>query len=597
MSRAGTAGAGSGASERERHGTGASPGIAIGRAYVIDRTRLKIPKRHIDADEVDEEVARFRRALRVSDRQLGWIKEKIEEREESEHYKIIAAHQLILHDEHVVDETERYIRDEHINAEWALRKTVEHIKGVFDAIDDDYFRERRSDVDFVGERVLRNLLGYESSVKPPPDAIVVAHDLSPADSVQLFRAAVAGLATDAGGKTAHTAIVARSNEVPAVVGLEDVTSAAESGDLLVVDGTRGVVVIHPGADTVAAYRERARKEAARGAALLENRDLPAQSVDEVEVTLLANVDHEREIKTALDHGARGLGLFRTEYLFMMSDRFPEEEDHYEHARRVLEGLGGYPATFRTFDLGADKVSRLLPDLHAEVNPALGLRSMRLCLTSAVRPVFKQEIRGLLRASAHGNARIMFPMISGLRELQKAQEVLEEAKEELWEEGRAFDREIEVGVMIEMPSAAVIADYLAPAVDFFSIGTNDLIQYTLAVDRVNEYVAYAYEPLHPAILRLIQMVVSAARSAGISVGVCGEAAGDPLVAPALVGLGLRELSMNATAIPEIKSKVRAAHVDGLHALADKLARLRTADEVREAVLTYYAESNLDDAVLT
>jgi phosphoenolpyruvate-protein phosphotransferase (PTS system enzyme I) len=596
MNRAGTSSGGGEPEQRELRGTGASPGIAIGRAYVVERSRLKIPRRHIDADEVDEEIARFRRALRVSDRQLEWIKEKIEEREESEHYNIIAAHQLILHDEHVVDETERYIRDELLNAEWALRKTVEHIKGVFDAIDDEYFRERRSDVDFVGERILRNLLGYDSSVKPPPDAIVVPHDLSPADSVQLFRSVVAGLATDAGGKTAHTSIIARSNEVPAVVGLEDVTEIAENGDLLIVDGTRGLVILHPTSEMVSTYRDMARKEAARGEALLENRDLPAQSVDDVEVALLANVDHVEEVRYALEHGAVGVGLFRTEYLFMMSDRFPGEEDHYEHAKGVLEALGDKPATFRTFDLGADKVSQLLPDLHAEANPALGLRSMRLCLTSAVRPVFKEQLRGLLRASVHGKVRIMFPMISGLRELQRAREVLEEAKDELWKEGTPFDREIEVGVMIEMPSAAVIADLLAPAVDFFSIGTNDLIQYTLAVDRVNEYVAYAYEPLHPALFRLIEMVVKAANRAGISVGVCGEAAGDPLVAPALVGLGLRELSMSPTAIPEIKSKVRAASVKDLKLLVAELKELATSEEIREAVLEYYAKANLDEGVI-
>jgi phosphotransferase system enzyme I (PtsI) len=347
---------------------------------------------------------------------------------------------------------------------------------------------------------------------------------------------------------------------------------------------------------VSEYRERAQQEAARGAALLENRDLPAESVDEVEVELLANIDHVNELDSAVDHGAVGVGLFRTEYLFMTANRMPGEEDHYQHAKQVVETLGGKAATFRTLDLGADKVAQLVPELHAEPNPALGLRSIRLCLTDAVRPVFKQQLRGLLRASVHGRARIMFPMISGVRELWQARAVLDEAKDELTREGIPFDEQVEVGVMIEMPSAAVIADHLASEVDFFSIGTNDLIQYTLAVDRVNEYVAYAYEPLHPAMLRLVEMVVQAGHAAGIPVGVCGEAAGDPYVAPVLVGLGLRELSMNAVAIPEIKSKVRSARVEDLKKLVAEVKGLPSAQEVKRAVLAYYSEADLDEGRL-
>jgi len=574
--------------ELTKNGLGAAPGIAIGRAYLVDRRRLKTPKRRLQADEVDDEIARFHRAVDASDRQLERVKAKIE-REEGESYNIIAAHQLILRDEHVVDESIRYIRDDAINAEWALMRTVEHIKEVFDAIEDDYFRERRSDVDFVGERVLRNLLGREiAPVKPPPDAIVVAHDLSPADTSGLYRAAVAGLVTDAGGKTSHTAIVARAHEIPAVVGLEDATQDIGTGDLLVVDGTNGLVIINPSAQTVTEYRDLRRKEAAAGAALLSNKSLPATTTDGVRVGLVANLDSADEVEYALEHGAEGIGLFRTEYLFLTDGtRLPTEADHYDSAVSALTSLGERVATFRTFDLGADKMTTLIGD-HHEANPALGLRSMRLCLSDEVKPLFKAQLRGLLRASCHGNLRIMFPMISGLHELRLARAVLDEAKAELVAENIEFDAEVPVGIMIEMPSAAVLADLLAREVDFFSIGTNDLIQYTLAVDRVNEHVTYLYEPLHPAMLRLIQQVVAAANAADIPVAVCGEMAGDPRVVPVLLGLGLRELSMNAVAIPEVKSVVRGAKQSELNDLAEASINMPTAGQVTEAVDTYLAQ---------
>lgn len=569
-------------------GIGASHGISIGRAYLVDRRRLKTPKRHIEGeDAVEDEITRFHRALQQSYRELERIKQKIEqEREESEHYNIIEAHQLILRDEHLVDETIRYIREESINAEWALQKTVEHIKGVFDAIEDDYFRERRSDVDFVGERVLRNLLGREATpVRPPPDAIVVAHDLSPADTAQLYRAAVAGLVTDAGGKTSHTAIIARAHEIPAVVGLEDVTNLVGTDDLIVVDGTEGVVIVNPTAETVTRYRERARHVAAAGAALHQLRELPAVTTDGFEVALMANVDLADEVASALAHGAGGVGLFRTEYLFMMGDRIPAEDDHYEATRQVIETLDGLPGTFRTFDLGADKLYSFVGEHLREANPALGLRSMRLCLTETVRPIFKQQLRGILRASVHGTCRIMFPMISGMTELRAARAVLDEAKAELREESIPFDEQIAVGIMIEMPSAAVISDILATEVDFFSIGTNDLIQYTLAVDRVNEHVTYLYEPLHPALLRLIDMVVKAGKNAGIPVGICGEMAGDPQVVPVLVGLGLESLSMNAVTIPSVKALIRETSQVELRALADRVKQLPSANDVTAEVRRY------------
>ncbi len=568
--------------ELRKRGTAAAPGIAIGRAYVLDRRRIKTPKKRIKKEEVEPEIARFRVALESSNDQLEQVKAKIAARDKSEHYNLIEAHQLILHDEHLVDETIKNIRKEKINAEWALRKTVEHIKGVFDQIEDDYFRERRSDVDFVGERVMRNLMGEsDAPLKPPPDAIVVAHDLSPADAIMLSRAAVAGLITDAGGKTSHTAIIARAHELPAVVALEDVTSAAGTEDLVIVDGTRGMVIINPMPQTVAHYRGRAKREAALEEKLLSDRDLPAVTLDGIEVRLYANVDFSDEVPGAVDHGAAGVGLFRTEFLFMMGPEAPTEEDHYRHARTVIESLGGRQATFRTFDLGADKVASLMPEHYNEANPHLGLRSIRLTMEDSVFPLFMAQLRGLIRASVHGDLRIMFPMISGVGDLRWALGALEDAKNQVRAAGHELADDIQVGVMIETPSAVLVADLLAREVDFFSIGTNDLIQYTLAVDRVNEHVAHLYEPMHPSIMRSIKRVTDIANAAGVHVAVCGEMAGDPQVAPLLIGMGLRELSMNAVSIPYVKSVLRAQKVGELEGLANKVLELPTADEIRAA----------------
>jgi phosphotransferase system enzyme I (PtsI) len=568
--------------EIRKRGAGASPGIAIGRAYVVDRRRIKTPKRHVTPDEVDVEIARFRAAIGESDAQLERIKEKLVAKEGEDHFHILEAHQLILHDEHLVDETIKRIKAEFINAEWALRRTVESIKEIFDAIEDDYFRERRSDIDFVGDRIMRNLLGVDvSTVSPPPDAVVVAHDLSPSDTAQLHRAAVAALVTDAGGKTSHTAIIARAHEIPAVVGLEDVTSAVGTGDLVIVDGTSGLVIINPEPQTVAHFRARGRREAAIGEALLANRDLPAETIDGQRIHLYANIDIVEEIAGAVDHGAEGVGLFRTEFLYMGRQDLPSEDEHYLYGKGVLEHLGGRLATFRTFDLGGDKMGPA-GTTFTEQNPALGLRSIRICLTPSGRPLFQAQLRGLLRASVHGPLRIMFPMISGVSELRDAKAVLEECKEELRSRGEPFDPAVKIGVMIEMPSAALTADQLAKEADFFSIGTNDLIQYTLAIDRVNEHVSYLYRPLHPALLRMIRTVAEAGKAAGIPVSMCGEMAGEPLLTLIIVGLGLEELSMNAVAIPVVKSVLRASTIDEAKQLADQATRLPTPDEIEDLI---------------
>lgn len=562
-------------------GIPAAHGISFGRAYLIDRRRLKVPKRRIEADEVDGEIDRFLRALDTSYRQLERVKDKIAE-QENDHYNIIAAHQLMLKDSHLVDQTTANIRDKQINAEWAFRKTVEHIKSVFDNIEDDYFRERRSDVDFVGQRVLRNLLGRPTKVRPPPDAIVVAYDLSPADTAQLHRAAVAGLATDAGGTTSHTAIIARAHEIPAVVGLEDITDVVGNGDLLIVDGTEGVVIVNPDPEIVARYRDRQRQEAAADAALLVDRDLPAVTTDGVQIHLAANIDHIDEIRSALDHGAEGIGLFRTEYLFMEGMSLPSEEEHFTHACKVLELMGDREVTFRTFDLGGDKIARFLPGHKSEANPALGLRSIRLCLSRAMRPAFTAQLRGLLRAATRGRIRLMFPMISGVKELSLVLELLDQVRDNLAREGVEHRPDLPVGIMVEMPSAAMVADHLAKQVDFFSIGTNDLIQYTLAVDRVNEHVSYLYQPLHPALLRLISRIIDAGQKAGIAVGLCGELGGDPLVVPVLLGLGLTRVSMYGVAIPEVKRMIRGCDLGALRRLAADVLDMASAEDIHSAV---------------
>jgi phosphotransferase system enzyme I (PtsI) len=561
-------------------GVGASPGLAVGPAFIVDRRRVKTPKRHIADDEVGAEMARFDAALGASHEQLERVKKKLSEREGEDHFHIIEAHQLILHDEHLVDPTRRRIKDEKVNAEWALRRTVEEIKTVFDAIEEDYFRERRSDIDFVGDRILRNLLGVDAGpAMPPPGAVIIAHDLSPADTAHLHRASCVAFCTDVGGKTSHSAILARAFEIPSVVGLENVTEHVGNGDFVIVDGLRGEIIVRPSQEQIAEYRVRAQRHQTFVHELLKNRDLPAETTDGARVRLYANVELTEEVPSALEHGAEGIGLYRTEFLFLDRTDLPKEEEHYLHARGVLKRLHPFPATFRTFDLGGDKVVPFAA-LGDEANPALGLRSIRLCLRE--RKLFKSQLRGLLRASVHGRMRIMFPMISGVGELREAKEVLEEARAELTREGTPFDPKLPVGIMVEMPSAVMVADLLAKESDFLSVGTNDLIQYALAIDRVNEHVGYLYHPLHPAILRMVRYVVDAGHAAGVRVGMCGEMAGEPMFALILLGLGLDELSMNSTAIPVVKSVLRGTTLTAAKELAETALSMATAQEIENLV---------------
>jgi phosphotransferase system enzyme I (PtsI) len=565
-------------------GIAASPGIAIGRCWSVDRRRVRTPKRRLAPDEVESELQRFRTALEVSDLQLSEVKEKVGRTDgahgSAEHSAIIDMHRMMLRDEMLVLEAQRLIREDRLNAEWAVKRAVRKIKSAFHEQADEYFKERRADVDYVGERIIKNLLGQAPDVDevPPEGAIIVAHDLSPADTALLLHERkVAAFVTEAGAKTSHTAIVARALEVPAVVGVGRITALVDRGDWIVVDGSRGVVVINPTPEERADYEAAQERYRAMEEDLLRTRDLPARTQDDVTVRVAGNIEFVEEVPSLLSHGGEAIGLYRTEFLFLGRNDLPSEEEHYENYRRVLESLAPRPVTIRTFDLGGDKLPAGMR-IHAE-NPALGLRAIRYCLRQP--DLFRAQLRALVRASVHGNLKIMFPMISGVAELRAAKRALEEARAEVEREG-VRTKDVPVGIMIELPSAALIADRLARECDFFSVGTNDLIQYTIGIDRQNKDVAYLYKPLHLAVLRMLEIICTAARQAGIPVSMCGEMAGEPVNALVLIGLGVSELSMNGPSIPLVKRVIRAARASDGRALVARLLALTTADDIEREV---------------
>lgn len=560
-------------------GIAAAKGIAFGRALINDRRRIKTPKRHISPDDVGLETARFIEALETTDGQLQRIKEKLYWAGGQEHTLILQAHQLILKDEQLVEQTKQYISQDLLNAEWALRRTIAGIKKLFDEVENDYFRERRSDVDFVADHLMVTLCGgWQEPQEVPRDAIVVAHDLSPADMARFWRAGIKAIVTEVGGRTSHTSIMARSLAIPAVVGVAEISEIVGNGDQLIVDGYRGEVLCLPDEEMERRYQRRASRRAQAAQGLRRERELPAETIDGVRVHLLANIELSDEIPAALAHGAEGIGLYRTEFLYLGRDTLPVEEEHLADALQVLNYSGDCPVTFRTCDLGGDKIPGA--EVAAESNPALGLRSIRLCLEN--KEMFRAQLRGIIRAATAGKIRIMFPMISGVTEFREARAVFLRCVEEVEAAGVTVPP-IPIGVMVEMPSAAIMADQLAQEADFFSIGTNDLTQYCLAIDRVNEQVNYLFKPFHPAILRLIQGVVSAADKANIPVTVCGEMAGDPMMTMVLLGLGVRVLSMSALAVPAVKRVVRSSRASDARALAQRVLSLPTASDVESEII--------------
>jgi len=558
-------------------GIAAAPGIAISRSYLVNRDRMSAIERRILPEEVEPEITAFREAVEKSRAQLIEVKKQADNKELAEHLYIIDTHLMILQDEMLIGETVQLIRNELINAEGALNRVLHKLRRLFDKISDEYLRERQSDVDSIGDRLMRNLLGEtrESLADVKEQVIVIAHDLSPADTVQIDKTKVVGFVTDIGSRTSHTAILARSLGIPAVVGMETVTSLVPGGVPMIIDGSTGTVILRPSEDTFRDYLQKKQEHDYQESELLTFRGLAAETRDGVVLALRSNIDFVDEIAAAREHGAQGIGLFRTEFLFMSGEGPPSEEEQFEVYRSAVEQMAPHPVTIRTLDFGGDK---FVPEfnLSDEINPAMGLRAVRFSLKEV--NLFKAQLRAILRAAAFGPVRVMFPMISGVAEVRACKQFVERERADLQSAGIPIGERIEVGIMIETPAAVLIADLLAREVDFFSVGTNDLIQYCLAIDRGNEHVAYLYEPMHPAVLQALLRVCKAAKSAGISVGMCGEMAGEDLYSLVLIALGFDELSMNATNISRIKRIMRQVEFADVQELLERLLQLSTAQEV-------------------
>lgn len=560
-------------------GISASQGIAWGRAFRIEKVPLPVVQRKID--DVDREIQRLHQAIEETKKDLKRIRDKTLKKFDQQHAAIFEAHLLVASDPELIERVTEAISQDRVNAEYALKTIRDEFLTLFESMDNEYMRERAQDIKDVTDRILSKLLDIQQADLSliQEDVILVAHDLTPSEIALMDTGYVRGIVTDVGGRTSHAAIMARSLELPAIVGTKKATATIQDGDLLIVDATQGVVHINPSVETLARYREKQAQYQYSKQILFKLKEAPTVTKDGTRVELFANIGSPQDLKGVLSNGAEGIGLFRTEFLYMRRPSLPTEEEQVVAYRQVLEAMAGKPVLIRTLDIGGDKE---LPYLHLprELNPFLGYRAIRLCLD---RPgVFKTQLRALLRASVYGNLRIMFPMIATVEEFLQAKTLLLKTKKELKQEGIETSDTIPVGMMVEVPSAAILADQFAEVVDFFSIGTNDLIQYTFAADRMNERVAYLYQPYHPSILRLIKHVIDAAHRHGKSVGMCGEMAGDPIAVPLLLGLGLDEFSMSAISILPTRQLIRNLSKEAMVDLAKQALNLTTMDEVIKLV---------------
>jgi phosphotransferase system enzyme I (PtsI) len=559
-------------------GVGVSPGMACGKIHVVRDDLDDVVRYRIAPSQVPDEIGRFETALIQTRMQILEMQQRIAESIGAKDAAIFDAHLLVVEDRTLIDEVLRKLETDLCNVEWVFQEVATRYAETLNKIDDPYLRERALDIQDVTKRVIRNLQGKapKTFLALTEQHILVAHNLTPSDTASINRANVLGVATDLGSRTSHAAILARSLNIPAVVGLHDITTKLETGQHVLVDGSDGLLIVDPAPETIAHYAEIESRRAKVTARLKELRTTKSTTRDGRHIVLSANIELPEDVEAVAANGAEGIGLYRTEFLYLNRPTLPTEHEQFETYRKVAERVRPDPLIIRTFDLGGDKLAPGTVDITDELNPFLGWRAIRLCLENV--DLFKTQLRAVLRASAVGNIKIMFPMISGLEELRRAKAVLADCREELHRSGVPMAEKIDVGAMIEIPSAAICANVLASEVDFFSIGTNDLIQYALAVDRVNEKLAHLYEPTHPAILRLLKMIADAAHANNIWVGVCGEMAGDVALVPLLLGLGMDELSAGATLVPRVKRAVQSLTIPECRELVAATLKLDTASEI-------------------
>ena len=562
-------------------GIAASDGIAIAKVYTLTEPDLSFSK--VSVEDTENEISRLEKALEVSTKEIELIKETALKNLGEEEAQVFEAHLMVLSDPELVGQVKDAITSQKVNAEHALKEVSDMFISIFAGMEDNpYMQERAADIRDVSKRILANLLGVKipSPATIKDEVVVVAGDLTPSDTAQLNRKYVKAFVTDIGGRTSHSAIMARSLEIPAIVGTKEITSLAKDGDLIIIDGLSGDVFLNPSEDVVAEYRAKAEAFAAQQAEWEKLKDADTFTKDGHQVELAANIGTPKDLEGVIHNGAEGVGLYRTEFLYMDSHDMPTEEDQFEAYKAVLEGMKGKPVVVRTMDIGGDKELPYLPLPH-EMNPFLGYRAIRISLNEP--EMFRTQLRALLRASVYGKLRIMFPMIATLNDFRGAKALLEEEKAKLVAEGVAVSDDIQVGIMIEIPAAAVLAHQFAKEVDFFSIGTNDLIQYTMAADRMNERVSYLYQPYNPSILTLIKHVIDSAHKEGKWAGMCGEMAGDQTAVPLLVGLGLDEFSMSASSVLKTRSLISKLTLEEMKALADKaINECATVQEVEALV---------------
>jgi phosphoenolpyruvate-protein phosphotransferase (PTS system enzyme I) len=568
-------------------GIAASQGIAYGQIFLYIQSDIEVPSYQVDPEKRIEEVARFDRALVTTRQQITKIKQEVEKNIGPEEALIFDAHLMVLEDQALIGETIREFESTGRNIETCFNQVSSRYIQAFAEIDDAYLRERGGDLRDVAQRVLQNLLGQaeNSLTRLAEKRIVVANDISPSDSASMNRSAALGLVTDSGSKTSHAVIVARSMRVPAVVGVRDLTTRVRNGDWAIIDGYDGLVIVHPSESTLFRYGKIKERKKSFEQRMLEANQKPAVTLDGVEVSLMANIEKAEEVKLVQDYRAQGVGLFRTEFMFLTAARVPTEQEQFLAYKEVAEALAPDPVVIRTLDLGGDKPMTGAPGLFPkEDNPFMGFRAIRFCLENT--GIFKDQLRAILRASAHGKVRLMYPMISGAEELARANVILDQCRAELKERGVPFDKTLAVGAMIEIPSAAMTADLLAKDCDFFSIGTNDLIQYLLAIDRGNDRIAHLYEPTHPAVVRTLKRIVEEAHKQKVSVSVCGEMAGDPVFAPLLLGLGIDALSMSPAWLPQVKYLIRSMTMVDARALAAEALTLASPKEIYARCDAFY-----------